>query len=118
MKRSLNLRNKIAIATIFIGLLFTSSSFTFGPVDGTISADNGPQKKEQRVKVIVNKNGKETKIGLTTGVAVYTPNLLRRMKVVLENKSTPDLSKGKIHVLYSSESDTRPVKLAEADLAL
>jgi hypothetical protein len=63
-------------------------------------------------------NGKEIKIGLTTGVAVFTPNLLRRMKVVLDNKSTPNLSKGKIHVLYSSESDTRPVKLAEADLIL
>jgi hypothetical protein len=63
-------------------------------------------------------NGKETKIGLSTGISVFTPTLLRRVKVVLENKTLVGLSKGKIHVLYSSESDTRPVKLAEADLLL
>jgi hypothetical protein len=63
-------------------------------------------------------NGKETKIGLLKGVVVYTPNLLRRLKVDLENKSSVDLSKGTIRILFSTESDTRPQKLAEAELTL
>jgi hypothetical protein len=63
-------------------------------------------------------NGKATKIGLEEGVAVYTPNLLRRLEVALDNNSSVDLSKGKIHVAYTSQSETRTVKLAEADLAL
>lgn len=61
-------------------------------------------------------NGKETKIGLVKGIAVYAPNPLRRLKVDLENKSTVDLGKGTIRVLFSSQSDTRPEKLAEAEL--
>ena len=63
-------------------------------------------------------NGKETKIGLKQGVAIYTPNLLRSLKVDLENKSSVDLSKGTIRVLFSSQSDKRSVKLAEAELVL
>ena len=63
-------------------------------------------------------NGKETQIGLVKSVAVYTPNSLRKLKVDLDNKSSIDLSKGTIHVLFSSQSDTRPVKLAEAELVL
>lgn len=63
-------------------------------------------------------NGKETKIGLVNGIAIYTPSPLRRLKVDLENKSTVDLGKGTIRVLFSSQSDTRPEKLAEAELVL
>src|ERR1035437_5002212 len=100
MKRSLSLRNKIAIATIFIGLLFTASSFTFGPVDGTISADNGPQKKEQRVKVIINKNGKETKIDTTFNlpdektIQVKVDSMLKKMEI---NGMGPDMKNIVIH---------------------
>ena len=61
----LKLRNRIAFAAIFAGLLFTVTSFTFGPVDDAVLADNVPQKKEQRVKVVVRKDGKETKIDTT-----------------------------------------------------
>jgi hypothetical protein len=100
MKRSLNLRNKVAIATIFIGLLFTASSFTFGPVDGTISADNGPQKKEQRVKVTVNQNGKETKIDTTFNlpdekmIQVKVDSMLKKMEI---NGIGPDMKNIVIH---------------------
>ena len=66
----------------------------------------------------ITTNGKETKIGLKKGIAIYTPNLLRRLQVDLENISSIDLSKGTIRVLFSSQSDKRPVKLAEAELVL
>jgi hypothetical protein len=63
-------------------------------------------------------DGKETIIGLLKAVAVYTPNLLRKLKVKLENKPSVDMSKGTIHVLYSLQSEKHLVKLAEAELAL
>ena len=66
----------------------------------------------------ISSNGKESKIGLIQGVAVYTPNLLRRLQIDLENKPSVDLHKGTIRVLYSSQSDTRQAKLAEAELTL
>lgn len=61
----LKFRNRVVAASIFAGLLFTFSSFTFGPVDNATLADDLPQKKVQRVKVVVNKDGKETKIDTT-----------------------------------------------------
>ena len=63
-------------------------------------------------------NGTETQIGLVNGVAVYTPLLLRKMKVDLDNKTPVDLSKGSIKAVFTAQSDARPVKLAEAELKL
>ncbi len=63
-------------------------------------------------------NGKETKIGMSKGVAVYTPNLLLKVQVDVDNKSDIDLSNGKIRVLYSSQSEIHPEKYAEAELNL
>ena len=48
-----------------MAMLLSASSFTFNPsVDAPLAGD-GPQKKEQKVKVIVRKDGKETKIDTT-----------------------------------------------------
>lgn len=62
-------------------------------------------------------DGKETKIGFETGVVVYTPNALRRLKVDIENNKTVDLKKGKIRVAFLSQED-KPVALANAELVL
>jgi len=63
-------------------------------------------------------NGTETQIGMVNGVAVYTPLALRNMKVDLEKKATVDLSIGSLRAVFTAQSDTHPVKLAEADLKL
>jgi len=48
-----------------MAMLLSASSFTFNPsVDAPLAGD-GPQKKEQKVKVIVKKDGKETRIDTT-----------------------------------------------------
>ena len=65
MKRVLSLRNRVVAGTVLTALLFSASSFTFSPFVDAPLADNPPQKKEQRVKVIVKKDGKETKIDTT-----------------------------------------------------
>ena len=65
MKHLLFLQKRVAMTSLFIGLLLTATSFTFGPVDDAKLLDNVPQKKVQRVKVMVNKDGKETTIDTT-----------------------------------------------------
>lgn len=66
----------------------------------------------------ISSNGKETKIGLSKGVAVYTPNKIHRIKVTLDNKPNVDFSKGVLKVLFTTQSEIRPIKLAEAQLTL
>ncbi len=65
MKRLLSLKNSIMVTSGLIGLLFTASSFSFGPVDAALLTGDPPQKKEQRVKVVVNRDGKQIKIDTT-----------------------------------------------------
>ena len=62
MKRVLNLRNTVVFSLGLVGLLFFTSSFTFGPSEDAQLVGNDPQKKEKRVKVIVRVDGNETKI--------------------------------------------------------
>jgi len=63
-------------------------------------------------------NGKDTEIALLNGIAVYTPNASRMIKVDLYNTTNLDFSKGTIRVVFSSQSEARPQKLAEAELVL
>lgn len=65
MKRVLSLRNRVVAGTVLTALLFSASSFTFSPFVDAPLADDPPQRKEQRVKVVVKKDGKETKIDTT-----------------------------------------------------
>jgi len=64
-----DLRNRIVAGSVFAGLLLVVTSFTFGPVDDAPLADNKPQKKERRIKVVVNKDGKEMRIDTTFNLA-------------------------------------------------
>ncbi len=65
MKRVLSWKNRMVFGAALMAMLLSASSFTFNPsVDASLASD-GPQKKEQKVKVIVKKDGKETKIDTT-----------------------------------------------------
>jgi hypothetical protein len=65
MKRVFSLQNRVMVISALLGLLFSASSFTIGPDPDFQPIDKVPQKKVQRLKVIVNKDGKETKIDTT-----------------------------------------------------
>ena len=62
MKRVLSLSNKVVAGAVLLVILFTASSFTFRPAIDAQLVGDAPQKKEQKVKVIIKKDGKETKI--------------------------------------------------------
>ncbi|MFZ2339065.1 MAG: hypothetical protein WAW07_05005 [Bacteroidales bacterium] len=66
----------------------------------------------------ISTQGKITRVGVANGVAVYTPNELRRFQFDLNSDSGVDYTKGTLRVIYSASSDVKPARLAEAELAL
>lgn len=68
--------------------------------------------------VYISASGKETQIGTINGIAVYTPNAIRKVRIELDNVKNVDYKSGKIKVTFSSQSDTKPEKYAEAELEL
>jgi hypothetical protein len=62
--------------------------------------------------------GKVTKVATVKGIAVYTPNSIRRFECSLANGPGIDYHKGKLNIVYSTTVGTRPVNLAEAELIL
>jgi len=66
----------------------------------------------------VSPQGKVTRVGVVNGIAVYTPNSIRRFQFNLSNVSGVDLKSGKLLVVFSASSDVKPAKLAEAELLL
>ena len=63
-------------------------------------------------------DGSETQVGMVNGIAVYTPNLVRRFRMDLDKKAVANYHAGSLKVTYSSQSDTNPEKFAEAELKL
>lgn len=62
-------------------------------------------------------DGVAQQVGYVQGLAVYTPNSLRRFVVPLEKKGT-DFNTGKLHLEFSEEVNFKPVKRAELDINL
>jgi len=66
----------------------------------------------------ISAQGKVTRVGVANGVAVYTPNTTRRFQFNLNKTEGVDFKSGKLRVTYSAPSDVKPVKYAEAEMAL
>jgi len=62
--------------------------------------------------------GKITRVGIANGVAVYTPNTKRRFQFNLNRVPGVDFRTGTLRVIYTTSSDVKPVRLAEAELPL
>lgn len=63
-------------------------------------------------------SGAATTVGVVKGIAVYTPNTVRRFQIDLDSRVKVDYHNGTIKVTYSSQSDTKPEKYTEAELKL
>jgi hypothetical protein len=66
----------------------------------------------------ISPQGVTTRIGNANGVAVYTPNPVRKFRFNLKNNPGIDFKTGKIHVTYSAPSDVKPETFAEGELKL
>ena len=54
-----------------------------------------------------------TKVGTVRGIAVYTPNLVRRFQMDLDPKAKVDYHTGSLKITYTSQSDAKPQTLTE-----
>ena len=57
-------------------------------------------------------------VGIVKGIAVYTPNPVRKFQMDLDNKAKVDYHSGSLRVTFSSQSDSKPEKYTEAELKL
>ncbi len=54
-----------------------------------------------------------TPVGTVRGIAVYTPNQARKFQMDLDKKAKVNYKSGSLKITYTSQSDTKPEKLAE-----
>jgi len=66
----------------------------------------------------ISTQGKITRVGVANGIAVYTPNTVRRFQLNLNKTEGVDFKTGTLRVIYSAPSDVKPQRYAEAELAL
>lgn len=62
--------------------------------------------------------GRGTQVAALRGVAVYTPNPMRRIRMDLSKGDGIDYKSGKLQVTYSAQADDKKSKFAEAELLL
>jgi hypothetical protein len=71
------------------------------------------------IKVIhISDSGKETEIGTLNGLAVYTPNPFRRVVIELSRDRSVNYSNGRLKIIYSAQSETRPEIYAQGEYDL
>jgi P pilus assembly chaperone PapD len=66
----------------------------------------------------ISPQGKVIRVGIANGVAVYTPNTIRRFHFNLNKVPGVDFRTGTLRVTYSAPSDVKPVRYAEAEMTL
>ena len=62
--------------------------------------------------------GAITEVGTVKGIAVYTPNAIRRFQMELKDKDRIDYQSGKLELKYITQSDSKPLTIAEGSLQL
>ncbi len=62
--------------------------------------------------------GKTTQVGMIKGLAVYSPNKLRRFQVDLTKPAGVDYKTGKLFIEFNAQADGKSAKLAEGELLL
>jgi len=66
----------------------------------------------------VSPQGTVTHVGAVNGIAVYTPNSVRNFKFNLNRIAGVDFKAGTLRAIFSSPSDVKPERYAEAKLPL
>jgi hypothetical protein len=66
----------------------------------------------------ISNQGKVTRVGIANGIAVYTPNTIRKFQFNLNKVPGIDFRSGQLKVTYSAPSDVKPERYAEAELLL
>lgn len=62
--------------------------------------------------------GKAVQVGLVKGIAVYTPNERRKIRMSLDNGHGVNYHSGKLQLVYSTSAEVKHALFAEAELVL
>ena len=66
----------------------------------------------------VSPSGETTRVGIANGVAVYTPNTIRKFNLDLVSEKKVDFTSEVLKVYFSAPSDVKQERYAEAELIL
>lgn len=66
----------------------------------------------------VSSAGTVTRVGEANGIAVYTPNTIRKFEFNLMKPAGVNFRDGKLRIVYSAPSDVKPAKYAESEMML
>lgn len=66
----------------------------------------------------ISPEGEVNRVGIANGVAVYTPNTIRKFNLNLVSATEVDFSSGSLKVYFSASSDVDPERYAESELLL
>lgn len=66
----------------------------------------------------ISLQGKVKRIGVAKGMAVYTPNIVRRFTIILDKDAAIDYHKGKLRIAYTTQADAKSQRMAETELVL
>ena len=89
-------------------------------VYGEISVDYFPLDGKKRATTSVlnfNTSGKSTRVGYAKGLAIYTPNTVRHVQLLLDKNPGIDYHSGALHIVYKDESG-KIIKLAQEQIFL
>ena len=62
--------------------------------------------------------GDPIEVGIVRGLAVYTPNKIRKFKMQLHNMPGVDFKKGKLLIKFQAPNDTKAEVFAEKEFPL
>ncbi len=68
--------------------------------------------------VHISPAGKQTSVGSLNGIAVYTPNKSRTLRINIAEEKSVSFKSGKLKISFISQSDTKPVTYAETEYIL
>lgn len=68
--------------------------------------------------VHISPAGKQTSVGSLNGIAVYTPNKSRTLRINIAEEKSVNFKSGKLKISFISQSDTKPVTYAETEYIL
>jgi hypothetical protein len=66
----------------------------------------------------VSPEGKVTRVGSVQGLAVYTPNAVRHVRMGLDARTGVDFTKGKLHIVYQPQENINQRNIAQKEVHL
>ena len=104
------------IPTLTMDINRTGNMSTYGEISVDYVALDG--KKTRTTSIMdFNTSGKATRVAFVKGLAVYTPNTVRHLRLLLDKTAGIDYHSGALHIVYKDESG-KIIQLAQEQIFL